>query len=260
MVQMSWTFVNDSLCTTLSLQWEPEIIAIAVMYLAVKLSKFEIKDWANRKPHHTHWWDLYVEDLDTPDLEEICHQVLDLYAQPVTAAKEATVSPPPGNAPKPQHTIPKSSKPKTHAKPSTVSQTAPPPPPNMAQHAGPRPKAGPQTPPAPPPITFAPPPPHGPPPNVSHVPPPAPGPYGKPPLPPTPMPPPTQGYPMGYPPQGYPVVPPGAPPPGGIAPYAANQYPPYPPPGYQQPPPVHGPPPPPHGPSPGGYNRGHPRY
>ena len=48
MVQMSWTFVNDSLCTTLSLQWESEIIAIAVMYLAVKLSKFEIRDWANR--------------------------------------------------------------------------------------------------------------------------------------------------------------------------------------------------------------------
>ena len=42
MVQMSWTFVNDSLCTTLCLQWEPEIIAIAVMYLAAKLSKFEV--------------------------------------------------------------------------------------------------------------------------------------------------------------------------------------------------------------------------
>ena len=25
MVQMSWTFVNDSLCTTLCLQWEPEV-------------------------------------------------------------------------------------------------------------------------------------------------------------------------------------------------------------------------------------------
>ena len=51
MVQMSWTFVNDSLCTTLCLQWEPEIVAIAVMYLAVKLSKFEVKDWNNRLPH-----------------------------------------------------------------------------------------------------------------------------------------------------------------------------------------------------------------
>ena len=33
MVQMSWTFVNDSLCTTLCLQWEPEVVAIALMYL-----------------------------------------------------------------------------------------------------------------------------------------------------------------------------------------------------------------------------------
>ena len=49
MVQMSWTFVNDSLCTTLCLQWEPEIIAIAVMYLAAKLSKFEV---SMVKKHH----------------------------------------------------------------------------------------------------------------------------------------------------------------------------------------------------------------
>ena len=47
-----------------------------------------------------HWWDQHVEDLETTDLEEICHQVLDLYAQPVTATKDALVSPPPGAAPK----------------------------------------------------------------------------------------------------------------------------------------------------------------
>ena len=45
MVQMSWTFVNDSLRTTLCLQWEPEVVAIALMYLAAKLNKFEVKDW-----------------------------------------------------------------------------------------------------------------------------------------------------------------------------------------------------------------------
>ena len=28
-VQMSWTFVNDSLCTTLCLQWEPEVRVFA---------------------------------------------------------------------------------------------------------------------------------------------------------------------------------------------------------------------------------------
>ncbi|KAL3217985.1 hypothetical protein MRX96_031897 [Rhipicephalus microplus] len=34
MVQMAWTFINDSLCTTLCLQWEPEVVAIALIYLA----------------------------------------------------------------------------------------------------------------------------------------------------------------------------------------------------------------------------------
>lgn len=104
MVQMSWTFVNDSLCTTLCLQWEPEIIAIAVMYLAAKLSKFEVKDWENRKElGHEHWWDMYVDNLETADLEEICHQVLDLYIQQPTPAKDAADSPPqpgtPGSTP-----------------------------------------------------------------------------------------------------------------------------------------------------------------
>ena len=47
----------------------------------VKLSKFEVKDWANRQPHHHNWWDQFVEDLVASDLEEICHQVLDLYMQ-----------------------------------------------------------------------------------------------------------------------------------------------------------------------------------
>ena len=99
MVQMSWTFVNDSLCTTLCLQWEPEVIAIALMYLAAKLSKFEVKDWKNRLPEHKFWWDQYVKDLETDVLEDICHQVLDLYSQPTTEARLAPPSPPPGSRP-----------------------------------------------------------------------------------------------------------------------------------------------------------------
>ena len=36
LVQMAWTFVNDSLSTSLCLLWEPQIIAVAVMFLAGK--------------------------------------------------------------------------------------------------------------------------------------------------------------------------------------------------------------------------------
>ncbi|CAG7720274.1 unnamed protein product [Allacma fusca] len=93
MVQMAWTFVNDSLCTTLCLQWEPEIIAIALMYLAGKLSKFEVVDWNARTPDHLRWWDMFVEDMSIELLEDICHQVLDLYSQ--TQNPAPSESPPP---------------------------------------------------------------------------------------------------------------------------------------------------------------------
>ncbi|KAM4690936.1 cyclin-K [Rhinophrynus dorsalis] len=80
LVQMAWTFVNDSLCTTLSLQWEPEIIAVAVMYLAGRLCKFEIQEWTS-KPMYRRWWEQFVQDVPVDVLEDICHQILDLYSQ-----------------------------------------------------------------------------------------------------------------------------------------------------------------------------------
>uniref|UniRef100_V5HXD6 Cyclin-K n=1 Tax=Ixodes ricinus TaxID=34613 RepID=V5HXD6_IXORI len=83
MVQMAWTFINDSLCTTLCLQWEPEVVAIALIYLAGKLSKFEVTDWVGRTSRHSRWWEVYVEDISLELLEDICHQVLDLYSTPI---------------------------------------------------------------------------------------------------------------------------------------------------------------------------------
>lgn len=82
MVQMAWNFVNDSLSTTVCLQWEPEIIAVAMIHLASKLSKFIVDDWAGRQPNHLRWWDMFVADVTMEILEDICHQVLDLYQQP----------------------------------------------------------------------------------------------------------------------------------------------------------------------------------
>ena len=48
------------------------------MYLASKLSKFEVRDWKNRIPEHKSWWDQYVRDLETEVLEDICHQVREI--------------------------------------------------------------------------------------------------------------------------------------------------------------------------------------
>ena len=65
------------------------MIAIALMYLASKLSKFEVKDWKNRTPEHKSWWDQYVKDLDTEVLEDICHQVGNKIYQKNAVSKEA---------------------------------------------------------------------------------------------------------------------------------------------------------------------------
>ena len=68
------------MCTTISLQWEPEVIAIALMFLAGKLTKFDVDDWEGRTKEHKKWWDMFVDDISISLLEDICHQVLDLYS------------------------------------------------------------------------------------------------------------------------------------------------------------------------------------
>lgn len=79
LLQSAWTFLNDSCCTTVCLQFEPEIVAIAMLLLACKTGFFEIVDWENHRPEHRYWWEVYVENLDELTLESICHQVLDVY-------------------------------------------------------------------------------------------------------------------------------------------------------------------------------------
>lgn len=79
LLQSGWTFLNDSCCTTVCLQYEPEIVAVAMILLACKTGEFEVVDWDNRKSEHKYWWDAYIENLDELTLENICHQILDFY-------------------------------------------------------------------------------------------------------------------------------------------------------------------------------------
>ncbi|CAL1536961.1 unnamed protein product [Lymnaea stagnalis] len=105
MAQMAWTFINDSLCTTLCLQWEPEIVAVSLMYLASRLTKFEPTDWSSRSSSRAKWWEDFVEGMSMELMEDICHQVLDLYSAkqkkidgdspPQSPAKVGKQSPPP---------------------------------------------------------------------------------------------------------------------------------------------------------------------
>ncbi|CAD5121936.1 unnamed protein product [Dimorphilus gyrociliatus] len=129
MVQMCWTFINDSLCTTLSVQWEPEVIAVSLMYLACRLSKFTITDWAEKSSSgpKSKWWSALVPDMTMPLMEEICHQVLDLYMAKNKAEAPSPPPPPPPRNEQPQGTpIPSLVASRPHSVgPSSVTYPAP---------------------------------------------------------------------------------------------------------------------------------------
>ncbi|XP_077521997.1 cyclin K isoform X1 [Amblyomma americanum] len=270
MVQMAWTFINDSLCTTLCLQWEPEVVAIALIYLAGKLSKFEVTDWVGRTSRHQRWWEVYVEDITVELLEDICHQVLDLYSTPIPNTPQDS---PPDSPVLPvksgRHSLP-SSPPKSPA-------VAPPPPPQQPLQQPPPEMVTPVVPSVVvPPPSVAPPMAGMPIPTIDSSVKPVPMvvDVGQPPLPPrlhelpppSEKPPPPEAYRGGYPPApppGYTLPPPPPPlpptshpppnhppppPPGGQPPYYHRAPEPPPPPAYPgAPPPLpyHAPPPPP---------------
>lgn len=58
-----------SLCTTLCLQWEPEIVAVSLMYLASRLTKFEPSDWINRENNKSKWWEDFLEGMSMELME-----------------------------------------------------------------------------------------------------------------------------------------------------------------------------------------------
>ncbi|KHJ41150.1 hypothetical protein D918_08736 [Trichuris suis] len=154
LLQMAWTFANDSLCTTLCLQWEPEIIAIAVLYLAMRLKKFEIVDWyGGVEGKEEKWWDRYVDGLHVMLLEDICHQILDVYSNgtdlksgtsptPVgipssgstTMIIQAPIAPPPNHLLPPQPPSVMQPPPPPHPPPALV--VPPPPPPQLPVTSG----------------------------------------------------------------------------------------------------------------------------
>ncbi|TDH00193.1 hypothetical protein EPR50_G00185830 [Perca flavescens] len=174
-LQMAWTFVNDSLCTMLSLQWEPEIIAVAVMYLAGRLCKFDIQEWT-AKQSSRRWWEQFVQDVPVELLEDICHQILDLYSQgnkpiPQQIQEKERAAAPQGSSParplKRSHTSPKDEPKAPEQVGSKIPRLESPMPPLPTSQPPPERKA-----PAPAPPTeaeplpeTAPPPPHGPPPH-----------------------------------------------------------------------------------------------
>ncbi|XP_047132402.1 cyclin-K isoform X1 [Hydra vulgaris] len=77
LVQKAWIFINDSLSTTLCLLYKPQVIAIAVLLLAFKMSNQNIRDFIS-KPRND-WWKTFHVDATEADLEDICKELMNMY-------------------------------------------------------------------------------------------------------------------------------------------------------------------------------------
>jgi len=82
LVQIAWTFINDTMSTSLCLQWEPDILAIASLFLAAKIVNADINDWEGKVDESStqKWWNAFVEDITLEHIEIIGHSILDLYS------------------------------------------------------------------------------------------------------------------------------------------------------------------------------------
>ena len=59
-----------SFCTTLSVEWEPDLIAISLLYLSCRLMKFKVDSWVDKPVGHTgKWYKFFVSDVNLDIIE-----------------------------------------------------------------------------------------------------------------------------------------------------------------------------------------------
>ncbi|XP_024368413.1 cyclin-T1-3 isoform X3 [Physcomitrium patens] len=74
LAQVAWNFVNDSLRTSLCLQFKPHHIAAGAIFLAAKFLKVNLPEEGDKV-----WWQGF--DVTPRQLEEVSNQMLELYEQ-----------------------------------------------------------------------------------------------------------------------------------------------------------------------------------
>jgi cyclin T len=72
LMQTAWSFVNDSFASAVCLQFRPQLIAAAAIYLAAKNKKIELKSVGDKE-----WWQAANINLD--DLENSTSQILESF-------------------------------------------------------------------------------------------------------------------------------------------------------------------------------------
>jgi len=79
--QVAWNFINDSLRTTLSLQYDASAIAAAAMYLAARFKAAKLPDMGDAGPGTEWWYTKFGTPVDPRVAEDISNQILELYQQ-----------------------------------------------------------------------------------------------------------------------------------------------------------------------------------
>lgn len=77
LVQMAWTFSNDSLSTTLCLRQKPEVIAVAMIALAAKFNNHDLQA-SSAAPGKT-WFHSFTKGVKESVIEDICDEMRELY-------------------------------------------------------------------------------------------------------------------------------------------------------------------------------------
>eukprot|EP00123_Amoebidium_parasiticum_P011166 comp20552_c0_seq1/m.26383 comp20552_c0_seq1/g.26383 ORF comp20552_c0_seq1/g.26383 comp20552_c0_seq1/m.26383 type:complete len:317 (-) comp20552_c0_seq1:83-1033(-) len=82
--QTAWNFINDSLRSTVCLQYHPRVVACAVILLAARMRGFQLPDTVDGKE----WFKAFVDESVTrEELEAVGDQIKSLYAEEATDPK-----------------------------------------------------------------------------------------------------------------------------------------------------------------------------
>lgn len=75
--QMSWSFLQDSFHTTLSLQFRPSLIAVAMIYFSVKCLGIIVPSQGAQNT----WWKAMCPESTEQEIQAIIHYMMEFYSQ-----------------------------------------------------------------------------------------------------------------------------------------------------------------------------------
>lgn len=85
LIQTAWYFVNDSFASTVCLQYRPQLIAAAAIYLAAKNLKIELKSNTDKE-----WWQ--NANIKPEELTDTTTQILEAFPTPEPSSSSGNTS------------------------------------------------------------------------------------------------------------------------------------------------------------------------